>query len=236
MGGDITEDPSRLPFDTSQAPELRVVVEEPRDLYARFGKRLLDLLIVAVAAPVWLVMYALIALLILLLDGRPIHHRSARVGAGGEAMKVLKFRTMRRDAHSDLHTLLASDPGLKREFKETFKLRNDPRVTPLGRWLRRLSLDELPQLLNVVTGSMSLVGPRPVVRSELDDYYGENATVVLSVRPGLTGLWQVSGRSLLSYDDRVALDVAYVSTSGLATDLRILARTVPSVFRGHGAF
>jgi exopolysaccharide production protein ExoY len=234
-GETISEEPSGMVEGAGYA-DLRLVETPPGGFYRSVGKRLFDVALVVVGAPVWLILYAVVSLLILLLDGRPIHHRAARVGLNGRDIAVLKFRTMRLDAEERLAALLASDPALEREFALTYKLRDDPRVTSLGCWLRRLSLDELPQLVNVLRGDMSLVGPRPVVRPELEQYYGELGGLVLSVRPGLTGLWQVSGRSLLSYDERVALDLEYVRSESLLTDVRVLLCTIPSVCRGHGAF
>jgi lipopolysaccharide/colanic/teichoic acid biosynthesis glycosyltransferase len=235
-GGKVSEEPSRLAVESSTSADLQVVQEPGGSFYHSAGKRLFDVTLVVAAAPVWLLVYIVVALLILLFDGRPIYHRAARVGWRGRDIEVLKFRTMRPDAGQALTSLLASDPELEREFMLTYKLHDDPRVTALGRWLRRLSLDELPQLVNVLKGDMSLVGPRPVVRPELEEYYGELGARVLSVRPGLTGLWQVSGRSLLSYEDRVALDLEYVAKRNLVMDLRVLLCTIPSVCRGHGAF
>ena len=235
-GGKVSEEPSRLAFESSTSAELQVVQEPGRTIYRSVGKRVFDVTLVVAAAPVWGFVYGVVALLILLFDGRPIYHRAARVGWRGRDIEVLKFRTMRPDAGQVLASLLSADPELEREFKLTYKLQDDPRVTALGRWLRRLSLDELPQLVNVLKGDMSLVGPRPVVRPELEEYYGEAGDRVLAVRPGLTGLWQVSGRSLLSYDDRVALDLEYVEKGSLLMDLRVLLNTIPSVWRGHGAF
>jgi len=189
-----------------------------------------------VSAPIWIPLYAIAAIIVLIFDGRPIHHRSSRVGAGGREIRILKLRTMQPDAASALAGILAADPALDREFRETFKLQNDPRVTGVGRWLRSWSLDELPQLLNVLKGDMTLVGPRPVLRSELEEYYAEASASVLGVRPGLTGLWQISGRSLLSYETRVRLDTRYVSSCSLGTDIRILIRTLPCLIRRQGAY
>jgi lipopolysaccharide/colanic/teichoic acid biosynthesis glycosyltransferase len=188
-----------------------------------------------VALPAWLLLYAIAAAMILLVEGRPIHHKSVRVGPGGRDIRVIKLRTMRPDADSSLATILAADPALDQEFRETFKLRRDPRITGLGYWLRKFSVDEIPQLVNVLRGDMSLVGPRPVLRSELEEYYGDVGSTVLRVRPGLTGLWQVSGRSLLPYETRVQLDLKYVATCTLVGDFVILLRTIPCVIKGDGA-
>ncbi|MFN2489108.1 MAG: sugar transferase [Actinomycetota bacterium] len=220
----------------SASSHLHLVETEIRGFYADFGKRVLDLIIVVLAAPAWLLVYAVFAAIILIAEGRPIHHRSSRVGAGGRDMTVLKLRTMRPDADSSLASILAADPTLDREFRETFKLQRDPRVTSVGQVLRRLSLDEVPQLLNILRGDMSLVGPRPVLRSELEEYYADAGGTVLQVRPGLTGLWQVSGRSLLSYETRVRLDLEYLSRCSLVTDAVILLKTIPCVLRRQGAY
>ncbi len=129
---------------------------------------------------------------------------------------------------------LNNDPKLKAEYDKGVKLRSDPRVTRVGRWLRRLSLDELPQLYNVACGDMSLVGPRPKLLGE-EDRYGPHFGIVLGVPPGMTGLWQVSGRNNLSYEERITLDVDYVRRCSLLLDFRLLLQTVPAVFRGEGA-
>ena len=169
------------------------------------------------------------------LQGGPVLYGHRRLGRGLREFRCLKFRTMRTDGDEVLARLLDSDPEARREWRETRKLRDDPRVTRLGRLLRRTSLDELPQLINVLRGEMSLVGPRPVVREELDEHYGAAAAAYALVRPGITGLWQVSGRSDTTYRTRVALDTEYVATMSLANDAMILLRTVGVVLRGLGA-
>ena len=209
---------------------------EVLSLYQRYGKRVLDLLLILLLSPLWILLYLTIMAVILIVDGRPIHYRSTRIGRNGNEIPVLKFRTMEVNAETKLAALLVADPALGDEFKAAVKLRDDPRVTGSGRWLRRTSLDELPQLINVCVGDMSLVGPRPVLQSELEDFYGEYAAEVISHRPGMTGLWQVSGRSLLSYEERVALDVAYARRCALSEDLILLARTIPSVIQARGAY
>ena len=205
------------------------------DRWYRLAKRALDISLVIGLAPVWVPMYGAASLAIAVLEGRPIHYRDRRVGTGGRDLKLLKLRTMSVNASDDLMALLEGDPALKAEFVRFAKLHSDPRLTPLGRVLRRLSLDELPQLLHVLRGEMSLVGPRPLTRWEIEQFYGDEAHELLSVPPGLTGLWQISGRSLLSFERRVPLDLAYVRNRSIALDLKILLRTIPKVARGHGA-
>ncbi|MCK8783273.1 sugar transferase [Roseomonas sp. NAR14] len=186
--------------------------------------------ILAALLPLMLVIAGLVAL-----DGGPVLFAHQRVGRGGRAFGCLKFRTMVPQAEARLDALLRGDPLLRAEWEETRKLRRDPRVTTIGRLLRVSSMDELPQLINVLRGQMSLVGPRPVVQRELDEHYGRFAADYLAVRPGITGPWQVSGRSDTSYSDRVALDVGYVRRLSLRRDVRILFQTVRAVLIGRGA-
>jgi lipopolysaccharide/colanic/teichoic acid biosynthesis glycosyltransferase len=164
----------------------------------------------------------------------PVLFGHRRLGEGGTPIRVYKFRSMIADAEMRLQEVLAADPPLRAEYEATYKLRDDPRVTPLGRWLRRTSLDELPQLVNVLRGDLSLVGPRPIVADEIAKYGPASATI-LRVRPGVTGLWQVSGRSDVDYAERVRLDMEYITHWSLWLDLRILAATLPAVLRRKGA-
>ncbi|WP_424812387.1 sugar transferase [Roseococcus sp. YIM B11640] len=173
--------------------------------------------------------------LVIRLDGGPALFGHRRVGRHGADFGCLKFRSMVTDSQARLEALLASDPEARAEWEATRKLKDDPRITRIGRFLRATSLDELPQLINVLLGQMSLVGPRPVVQAELDRYYGAAAAHYMSVRPGLTGLWQVSGRSDTSYAQRVALDVAYVSRPSIWSDIKILLRTPMAVLSRRGA-
>ncbi len=236
-GVEDTRMQAREPDDAVlETPRLQPVPKRPRGWYGAGGKRAFDVALILLLSPLWGCLYVLLALLVLVFEGPPIHHKSVRVGPDGEEFWIIKFRTMRVDADAELDGLRAADEELDSEFKRSYKLRSDPRITRLGGLLRRLSLDELPQVLNVLKGDMSLVGPRPVLRSELKAFYGSKTAQVLSVRPGMTGLWQVSGRSLLPYEERVELDLQYVDRCGLLTDLAILMRTIPSVARGHGAF
>lgn len=161
--------------------------------------------------------------------------RHRRVGRDGKQFECLKFRTMVPNAESMLDDLLASDPDLRAEWGRDQKLSDDPRVTPLGKFLRSTSLDELPQLWNVIKGEMSLVGPRPVTREELLRY-GRNAVIYMLVRPGVTGLWQVSGRNNVEYRKRVAMDVCYVKNQSAVLDTWILLKTILVVVTRHGAY
>ncbi len=167
-------------------------------------------------------------------EGGPAFYRHRRIGAGGRTFECIKFRSMCIDADAVLRRLLANSPLVAEEWAATQKLSNDPRITRVGRFLRRSSLDELPQLFNVLRGEMSLVGPRPIVRDEIARY-GRDIEYYYAARPGLTGLWQVSGRSDTSYAERVRLDVWYVRNWTLWHDLAILFRTIPAVFLQRGA-
>jgi undecaprenyl-phosphate galactose phosphotransferase len=200
---------------------------------ARLAKALFDLavatLCLIVISPVLLV----IALLVRL-DGGPAFYAQRRVGHGGRHFQCLKFRTMVVDAEQKLQKLLSENPGLNNQWCQQQKLDNDPRITRLGRFLRQTSLDELPQLINVVKLQMSLVGPRPIVDSE-KTHYGEHIAEYYATRPGLTGLWQVSGRSDTSYKERVRLDVWYVNNWTLWHDIVVLLKTIPAVLKRKGA-
>ncbi len=193
-------------------------------------KRLMDLSIALTTLLLLAPLLGLAALAIRLTLGGPVLYRQLRVGLGGRTFLCYKFRTMVLDADEVLRRHLESNPEAEAEWLATQKLKNDPRVTPLGHLLRKSSIDELPQLLNVLRGDMSCVGPRPIVVSEIERY-GAYAHEYMSARPGLTGLWQVSGRNQLPYRDRVALDRVYVRRWSLALDLMILLRTIPAVLR-----
>lgn len=193
-----------------------------------------------VAGAVFLVVLLLpllgsVALLVKLGSTGPIFYGHERVGLAGRSFRCWKFRSMVSDADAALAAHLARFPHARAEWAATRKLRSDPRITPLGEMLRKLSIDELPQLANVIRGEMSLVGPRPVTDGELE-LYGTSARHYLRVRPGITGLWQVSGRSEMTYVRRVALDRAYVTRCGSAADVAILLRTIPAVLKTHGAW
>jgi lipopolysaccharide/colanic/teichoic acid biosynthesis glycosyltransferase len=200
--------------------------------YMRWGKRLCDILgaslLLVAALPLMLVLMALVAL-----DGGNPIFAHPRVGLGGRSFRCLKIRTMVLDSEERLRRLLAEDPAAAEEWARDFKLRNDPRITRIGRFLRKSSLDELPQLWNVLRGDMSLVGPRPVTEAEMP-LYGRHADAYRSVRPGLTGIWQVSGRNDLSFAERVELDRIYAARPSFVRDAQILFMTVPAVLHVTG--
>lgn len=198
------------------------------------SKRCIDVVISLFAIIVLLPILVVLAV-ISILDGGPIVFSHTRVGRNKSLFRCYKFRTMHVDADERLSELLARDENAKQEWDTHFKLKDDPRVTRLGLLLRKSSLDELPQLINVLRGDMSLVGPRPVIEEELA-LYGEYESDYLSARPGITGLWQVSGRNDLDYDERVTLDATYVRKWTHALDVRILLKTVIVVLTHRGAY
>lgn len=177
----------------------------------------------------------LIAASIYISDPGPLVFKQQRIGRGGRLFKCLKFRTMAVDAEERLVALLETDPAARAEWDRDHKLKDDPRIVGIGRFLRKSSLDELPQLFNVLFGDMSLVGPRPIVPDEARRY-GRYLKQYCQVRPGLTGLWQISGRNDVTYRRRVAFDVVYVRNSTTAFNMRILALTVPCVLLSKGSY
>ncbi|MBB3589694.1 exopolysaccharide production protein ExoY [Rhizobium sp. BK529] len=177
----------------------------------------------------------IVALIVKLSDRGPVFYSHTRIGYGGTPFGCLKFRTMRTDAAAQLAELLRTNPSARAEWETTRKLRNDPRITAVGEILRKSSIDELPQLINILRGEMSIVGPRPVTAEELARY-GEHVTSYMAARPGLTGQWQISGRNDVSYEYRVALDVQYVRDWSLARDFIIIAKTVPALFSQRGCY
>jgi exopolysaccharide production protein ExoY len=188
---------------------------------------------IILSAPLMLLVY----LLIRLCSPGPGFYVHRRVGHNGRDFGCIKFRTMYPDSDARLAQLLRNDPVALREYAEGAKLRHDPRIIAgIGAVLRRASLDELPQFFNVLKGDMSVIGPRPVTRRELDQHYGAHAADVLSARPGISGLWQVSGRNAVSYAERVRLDLEYVRGWAFRADISILLRTVSVVVLGRGAY
>ncbi len=196
--------------------------------------RLIDIAIAGLALLFFLPLFLVIAIAIKLADPGPVFFRHRRIGLGGRTFGCWKFRTMVVDAESRLAAILESDPEAAREWEESQKLTHDPRVTWLGNFLRRSSLDELPQFFNVLMGEMSIVGPRPIVETEAARY-GQHFALYCLVRPGITGLWQISGRSDIRYFERVLMDVRYVSSRSVMRDLKIIILTVPSVLAARGS-
>ena len=193
-------------------------------------KRGLDIAVASLALILLSPLLLMTALLIKVTMGGPVLFAHSRVGLNGKVFRCYKFRTMVNNAEERLRRYLDRDPHVAREWEETCKLAQDPRVTSLGQILRKASIDELPQLINVLRGDMSCVGPRPVTAIELQRY-GARAADYLKTRPGLTGLWQVSGRNSLSYASRVELDGLYVCNWTILLDLAILVRTIPAILK-----
>lgn len=251
---DIVTEASRFFESTLVVPVLesgfRVQWVSPRDLGQvsahlvrqnlrdgrRLGiKRFLDLLLCALGAVVLVPCGLLLALVIKLDSPGPVFYRQKRIGRGGREIRIFKFRTMVQSADKVLRDVLANDAALRAEWEKDQKLRRDPRITRVGRIVRKLSLDELPQLINVLLGDMSLVGPRPIVASEVGKY-GSFFEEYCLVRPGITGLWQVSGRNNTTYAERVAFDHYYINNWSVWMDIWILARTLPVAITGYGAY
>ncbi len=201
--------------------------------YQSVGKRILDIFIVLFTLPFTLPAILICAFLVAL-DGRWPFFGHKRVGMNGREFPCWKVRSMSAGAQERLQAYLDENPEARDEWEKTRKLKDDPRITRVGRFLRKSSLDELPQIFNVLKGEMSIVGPRPVVKDELA-LYGRNSHAYLAMRPGITGLWQVSGRNEVDYDDRVAFDKAYRETCSLKRDLAIILKTfkVVVVRNGH---
>jgi lipopolysaccharide/colanic/teichoic acid biosynthesis glycosyltransferase len=199
----------------------------------RFGDVVFALVALVLCSP----LFVLMILLVKLSSAGPIFYVQERVGRNYRRFGCIKFRTMYSEADDLLLNLLDKSPELKIEFERDFKLRKDPRITPVGMFMRRSSLDELPQFINIIMGHMSLVGPRPIVEKEIPKY-GDFMDTIVSVRPGLTGLWQVSGRNNLSYQRRVQLDFIYATNRSLLLDIRVILRTFGVLLfpRDRGAY
>ena len=200
-------------------------------LYKVGGKRALDLLLLTVTAPFWLSLIGVAALAIWIAEGKSPFYSQLRVGLHGKTFRLWKLRSMVVDADARLEAYLAANPAARAEWDATQKLRNDPRITALGAFLRKTSLDELPQLFNVARGDMSIVGPRPIMVNQRTLYAGR---AYYALRPGLTGLWQVSTRHESDFADRVRFDNVYFRVQSLKTDLGVIARTFGVVLRGTG--
>jgi len=199
-------------------------------------KRVFDVFFSIFAIIITLPITIPIAIIIKLTDGGSIIYGHERVGKDGKKFKVLKFRSMYMDADKKLKEILENDPKAKEEWEKTFKLKNDPRITPIGKFLRKTSLDELPQFINVLKGEMSVVGPRPVVEEELKKYYKDKAELYKSVKPGVTGYWQVEGRSDTDYEERIKMDEYYIKNRSFLMDLKIILKTIKVMITGKGAY
>lgn len=204
---------------------------ETSNLYRSRGKRLLDILIVGLTMTSWLPIIMLAALIIMVVDRQAPFYTQKRLGLNGRTFRMWKLRTMVADADERLKAYLAENTEARAEWDATQKLKNDPRITRTGTFLRKTSLDELPQCFNVLSGDMSLVGPRPIMVNQRDIYSGAR---YYQLRPGMTGLWQVSERNESEFTDRVRFDNVYFRTLSLKTDLRVLSRTFGVIARGTG--
>jgi len=205
------------------------------DRTSRFLKRFMDLAIAILALIFLAPIFLIIAITVLIDDGRPIIFSQRRRGRNGRYFTCYKFRTMVPDAAERLEALLASNCELRREWEADQKLKDDPRLISTGHFLRRFSLDELPQLINIIRGEMSIVGPRPIIEGEVRRY-GEDIVHYDSVRPGVVGLWQINGRNNTSYAERVKLDVKYAETQSVSLDLCILMKSIPAILGRRGAY
>jgi exopolysaccharide production protein ExoY len=211
-----------------------------RDPLKRFFDILFSVFILVISSPFMLVF----GVLVKMSSPGPVFYGSVRLGQGGRVITCWKFRSMYCDAEKRLLELLASDHRLKAEWESFQKLRRDPRVTPIGRFLRRTSLDEWPQFWNILKGELSVVGPRPCVligppeqfEREILSWYGRSAAAILSVKPGLTGVWQISGRSEVSFAERVQIEEKYARTRTLYLDALVLLKTFPILFFSRGAY
>jgi lipopolysaccharide/colanic/teichoic acid biosynthesis glycosyltransferase len=199
--------------------------------FYRVAKRTFDVLASTAGLLVLFPLMLLVAVAIVINDGFPFIFRQVRLGEGGRKFTIYKFRSMRKDAEK----ILQSRPDLMEEYQRTFKIENDPRLLKIGKFIRSTTIDELPQLINVLKGDMSIVGPRPIVPKEIEKY-GDKASVYYAMKPGCAGLWQCSGRSDLEYSERIALDEEYYWTASLRRDLFVVWRTLLSIFQRKGAF
>lgn len=206
-------------------------------------KRIFDILFSLILIIILSPLYIAITL-VLLFSSNGIFYSSKRLGRGGKIINCYKFRTMYQNADSILINLLNQNPTLKDEWENFQKLKNDPRITPIGKFLRKTSLDELPQFFNVLKGDLSIVGPRPFVligpsedfHEEIKKYLGDKTHKILSIRPGITGLWQISGRSEISIDERIKIEEEYIDNQSFLFDLNLIMKTIPIIFFPKGAY
>jgi len=199
-------------------------------------KRIFDIVFSLFVLLLCLPLLLFIAMAIRFSSSGKIVYSQERIGRGGTPFRCYKFRTMYPDADQLLQQILKKDEEKRKEWEQNHKLKNDPRITPIGAFLRRTSLDELPQFWNVLKGDLSVVGPRPVVSEEIIKHYKSKAYKILSIRPGITGMWQISGRSNTTYQQRIALDEYYVDRRTFMLDMKIVALTIPSMITKKGAY
>jgi lipopolysaccharide/colanic/teichoic acid biosynthesis glycosyltransferase len=221
-------------FDADQAVKTAGVPARNPRMYGTMS-RMADVMVAGAVIIFILPLLVLISALVWFQDGGSPIYAQERIGRGGRVFRCYKFRSMVVDARVRLERLLTESAEAREEWERDHKLRHDPRITPVGAFLRKSSLDELPQLFNVLAGTMSLVGPRPIVAAEVSRY-GHRILHYYAVRPGITGLWQISGRNDVSYRRRVALDCAYVKNRSLILDVKILTATVPAVLMRKGSY
>jgi Undecaprenyl-phosphate galactose phosphotransferase WbaP len=235
MSGILVESRSKIPLQRLHSSGFTRPIDDAHNkLRLIHLKRLVDIFVSLNAMIIFFPLCLAICVLVAC-DGGPVFFGHERIGRSGRRFRCLKFRTMVVDADQVLRALLERDSAAHAEWNRDFKLRQDPRITRIGSFLRRTSLDELPQIINVLRGEMSLVGPRPIVEAEIERY-GDDIASYYACLPGITGLWQISGRNDTTYACRVRLDVQYVNTQSLWNDFVILVKTVGMVVRGSGAY
>lgn len=206
------------------------------------AKRAFDVLFSFIFLFVFSPLLLIVALFVKLSSPGPVFYKGLRVGRNYRLFECYKFRTMFKDADQRLHAIVSENSEKKREWEEFMKLKDDPRITPLGRFLRKSSLDELPQFLNVLKGDLSIVGPRPLaisgsdVKGEIYRFLGPKSDFILSIKPGITGLWQTSGRNHVPLSKRRQMEICYVRKRSFALDLLLVLKTIPAVFSSKGAF
>lgn len=220
---------------SSKLSDLQPIKTEKRGALGMLPKRMLDILIAVTLIVILAPLMVLITLAIKRSDGGNAIFTQRRIGRDAIEFDCLKFRTMVLNAPEKLAHILATDPAAAQEWERYQKLKNDPRITKFGKFLRKTSLDELPQLWNILKGEMSVVGPRPIVEEEVSKY-GRYFSAYTSVTPGVTGMWQISGRNDTTYDERVQMDVQYAETQSIWLDLKILFFTIPAVLFSKGAY
>lgn len=216
---------------------LGIVIEESKTKHKKhiypIIKRFFDIVLSTIGLLLLWPFFIIIGVLIKIESKGPIFYKHQRIGKNGKAIYLYKFRSMYKDSKERLEELL-KDPEIKKEWEENYKLKNDPRITKIGNFLRKTSLDELPQLFNIIKGDMSIIGPRPVIDGEIEKY-GFKKNKFLSATPGLTGLWACNGRSCTTYDDRMKLELYYVDNISLKLDLKIILKTIVVVLNKKGA-